>query len=126
MGMQISFRFIVFITTPLCTYMGIFYVHFSVLNKAGPHDSIMTSAFQVHKIQIKTFSALRCLMFFDSLRHQWREASLDHKQPTIEHSSWISNKITTHTGQNLLAAYDILTSEKAVTSSKLLVTVLTT
>lgn len=27
-------------------YVGIFYIHLSVLHKAGPHDSIMTSAFQ--------------------------------------------------------------------------------
>ncbi|XP_023244877.1 protein O-mannosyltransferase 1 [Copidosoma floridanum] len=27
-------------------YMGIFYVHLSILTKAGPHDSVMTSAFQ--------------------------------------------------------------------------------
>ncbi len=47
MAMHILFRIIVFTTIPLCIYMGIFYVHFSVLNKAGPHDSIMTSAFQV-------------------------------------------------------------------------------
>lgn len=27
-------------------YIGIFYIHLNILNKAGPHDSIMTSAFQ--------------------------------------------------------------------------------
>lgn len=27
-------------------YLGIFYVHLSILTKAGPHDSVMTSAFQ--------------------------------------------------------------------------------
>lgn len=27
-------------------YLSIFYVHLSVLTKAGPHDSVMTSAFQ--------------------------------------------------------------------------------
>lgn len=47
MMFHILFRIIVFTTVPLCIYVGLFYVHFSVLNKAGPHDSIMTSAFQV-------------------------------------------------------------------------------
>lgn len=27
-------------------YLGVFYIHLSVLTKAGPHDSVMTSAFQ--------------------------------------------------------------------------------
>ncbi|XP_044751885.1 protein O-mannosyltransferase 1 [Coccinella septempunctata] len=31
---------------PIIVYMTIFYIHLSVLYKAGPHDSIMTSAFQ--------------------------------------------------------------------------------
>lgn len=47
MTLHIMFRIIVFTTVPLCIYVGLFYAHFSVLNKAGPHDSIMTSAFQV-------------------------------------------------------------------------------
>lgn len=47
MSFHILFRLIVFITVPMCIYTGLFYVHFNILNKAGPHDSIMTSAFQV-------------------------------------------------------------------------------
>lgn len=31
---------------PLVVYMSVFYVHLTLLHKAGPHDSIMTSAFQ--------------------------------------------------------------------------------
>ncbi|XP_074031169.1 protein O-mannosyltransferase rt isoform X2 [Leptinotarsa decemlineata] len=34
------------LTVALLVYLGVFYVHLSILNKAGPHDSIMTSAFQ--------------------------------------------------------------------------------
>lgn len=37
---------IVIITVPLSIYLSIFYVHLYVLTNAGPHDSIMTSAFQ--------------------------------------------------------------------------------
>lgn len=34
------------IVVPAVVYLGIFYVHLNLLYKAGPHDSIMTSAFQ--------------------------------------------------------------------------------
>lgn len=34
------------ISIPFMVYVGIFYVHLQTLYKAGPHDSIMTSAFQ--------------------------------------------------------------------------------
>lgn len=36
----------VFYLTFFATYVSIFYVHLSVLTNAGPHDSVMTSAFQ--------------------------------------------------------------------------------
>lgn len=36
----------IFIVIPICLYMGIFYIHLNILYKAGPHDSVMTSAFQ--------------------------------------------------------------------------------
>lgn len=39
---QLFFGFII----AFIVYLGVFYVHLSVLYKAGPHDSIMTSAFQ--------------------------------------------------------------------------------
>lgn len=34
------------LTVPTFIYVGVFYVHLETLHKAGPHDSIMTSAFQ--------------------------------------------------------------------------------
>ncbi|XP_054713635.1 protein O-mannosyltransferase 1-like [Uloborus diversus] len=39
-------RFIAVIILPLCIYLFIFYIHLSILTKAGPHDNIMTSGFQ--------------------------------------------------------------------------------
>lgn len=36
----------IFTIVPAIIYLSIFYAHFNVLIKAGPHDSIMTSAFQ--------------------------------------------------------------------------------
>ncbi|KFM80665.1 Protein O-mannosyltransferase 1, partial [Stegodyphus mimosarum] len=39
-------RFLAVIVLPLCVYLLIFYIHLSILTKAGPHDNIMTSGFQ--------------------------------------------------------------------------------
>lgn len=39
-------RILLFLGIPLVVYLSIFYVHLKVLYRAGPHDSIMTSAFQ--------------------------------------------------------------------------------
>ncbi|XP_052747004.1 protein O-mannosyltransferase 1 [Bicyclus anynana] len=39
-------RLVVLIGIPLAVYIGVFYVHLAMLPKAGPHDSVMTSAFQ--------------------------------------------------------------------------------
>ncbi|KAH8239976.1 hypothetical protein KR032_009886 [Drosophila birchii] len=39
-------RLLIFVGIPLAVYVGVFYAHFLALYKAGPHDSIMTSAFQ--------------------------------------------------------------------------------
>lgn len=39
-------RILVFITIPVALYVSCFYVHLSLLYKAGPNDNIMTSAFQ--------------------------------------------------------------------------------
>ncbi|XP_041971474.1 protein O-mannosyltransferase 1 [Aricia agestis] len=39
-------RFLTFIIIPLSVYVGVFYIHLAMLPKAGPHDSVMTSAFQ--------------------------------------------------------------------------------
>lgn len=46
-----------FLIWPLIIYSTVFYIHLSILTKAGPHDNIMTSAFQASlevslKIQI--------------------------------------------------------------------------
>ncbi|KAI5632592.1 dolichyl-phosphate-mannose-protein mannosyltransferase domain-containing protein [Phthorimaea operculella] len=39
-------RLAVLLVIPLAVYLGVFYAHLSMLPKAGPHDSVMTSAFQ--------------------------------------------------------------------------------
>lgn len=45
--LEVFVRCIIFSTIPIAIYVAVFYVHLHVLYKAGPHDSIMTSAFQV-------------------------------------------------------------------------------
>ncbi|XP_030569577.1 protein O-mannosyltransferase 1, partial [Drosophila novamexicana] len=39
-------RLLLFVGIPLAVYLGVFYVHLKTLHRAGPHDTIMTSAFQ--------------------------------------------------------------------------------
>ncbi|XP_073942009.1 protein O-mannosyltransferase rt [Choristoneura fumiferana] len=39
-------RLFVLVAIPLAIYVGVFYAHLAMLPKAGPHDSVMTSAFQ--------------------------------------------------------------------------------
>ncbi|XP_032598902.1 protein O-mannosyltransferase 1 [Drosophila grimshawi] len=39
-------RLLLFVGIPVAVYLGVFYVHLRTLHRAGPHDSIMTSAFQ--------------------------------------------------------------------------------
>lgn len=43
---QLLGRLAVFLIIPSAVYLAVFYVHLNVLNHAGPHDTIMTSAFQ--------------------------------------------------------------------------------
>ncbi|XP_059487784.1 protein O-mannosyltransferase 1 [Neocloeon triangulifer] len=43
---QAFVRAIILFVVPVALYLSLFYVHLSILNKAGPHDSVMTSAFQ--------------------------------------------------------------------------------
>ncbi|XP_013793858.1 protein O-mannosyl-transferase 1-like [Limulus polyphemus] len=39
-------RFLMLVAVPVCLYLLTFYIHLNLLTKAGPHDNIMTSAFQ--------------------------------------------------------------------------------
>lgn len=45
-ALQLIFRSLIFLVVPIVAYLTIFWIHLAVLNKAGPHDSVMTSAFQ--------------------------------------------------------------------------------
>ena len=65
------------LTIPLISYLFIFYVHLSLLTKAGPHDNIMTSAFQASLEVQCTCTAelsagvLETLLLFSVSRHQY-------------------------------------------------------
>lgn len=37
---------VILLVIPAAVYVGVFYAHLAMLPKAGPHDSVMTSAFQ--------------------------------------------------------------------------------
>lgn len=39
-------RWFLFVCIPIAIYIAIFYIHLNTLTKAGPHDHVMTSAFQ--------------------------------------------------------------------------------
>lgn len=41
-----ALQFLIINGVSVLLYLSIFYVHLNVLKKAGPHDSVMTSAFQ--------------------------------------------------------------------------------
>ena len=43
---SVIWRYAILILIPLIVYISVFYAHLSMLPKAGPHDSVMTSAFQ--------------------------------------------------------------------------------
>ena len=43
---QLLCRALILTAIPTTIYLSIFYAHLSVLSRAGPHDSVMTSAFQ--------------------------------------------------------------------------------
>ncbi|CAG4998206.1 unnamed protein product [Parnassius apollo] len=46
LALSVCWRLLVLIALPLTVYIGVFYAHLTMLPKAGPHDSVMTSAFQ--------------------------------------------------------------------------------
>lgn len=41
-----ALQLLIYSFIPVAIYVGVFWVHLNTLNKAGPHDSVMTSAFQ--------------------------------------------------------------------------------
>ncbi|KAJ8729281.1 hypothetical protein PYW08_000862 [Mythimna loreyi] len=46
LALSALWRLLVLTVIPFAVYVGVFYAHLTMLPKAGPHDSVMTSAFQ--------------------------------------------------------------------------------
>ncbi|XP_053509899.1 protein O-mannosyl-transferase 1 isoform X3 [Ictalurus furcatus] len=44
--LQVVARFLCLVVLPVFLYLGFFYIHLSVLYRSGPHDQLMSSAFQ--------------------------------------------------------------------------------
>jgi len=53
---------------PLFVYISVFYVHLRILSKTGPHDSLMSSAFQASLqvfIPMLMLVSIVCIWFID-------------------------------------------------------------
>lgn len=50
-----TLRFVITFSISVAVYFSIFFLHLVILNKAGPHDSVMTSAFQASLEVLKFF-----------------------------------------------------------------------
>lgn len=51
---QVLVRFLALVVLPVIMYLGFFYVHLTLLYRSGPHDQMMSSAFQASlEVQIK-------------------------------------------------------------------------
>ncbi|KAF7687319.1 protein O-mannosyl-transferase 1 [Silurus meridionalis] len=44
--LQVVARFLSLVVLPIFLYLGFFYIHLSLLHRSGPHDQLMSSAFQ--------------------------------------------------------------------------------
>ena len=57
--MEVAVQGFVVAVIPLAIYIGVFYLHLSLLTKAGAHDNLMTSAFQVFNRNIMELNFIR-------------------------------------------------------------------
>lgn len=90
-----SVQFLIINGISVLLYISVFYVHLNVLKKAGPHDSVMTSAFQASlevrwKIFTSSWKFLYTWVFF-----QGGLASITKGQPLqVAHGSQITLRHT--------------------------------
>lgn len=59
--MRLLFRCVIFGMLPVAIYLVVFWFHLNILHKAGPHDMVMTSAFQVSLRSLKSLKSLKSL-----------------------------------------------------------------
>ena len=55
-------RCFLLVTVPAVIYVYIFYIHLTILTKAGPHDNVMTSAFQA-SLEVSRELGTGCYMY---------------------------------------------------------------
>lgn len=58
--LQVLARFLSLVVLPVFLYLGFFYIHLSLLHRSGPHDQLMSSAFQASLevlLKLSLFSA---------------------------------------------------------------------
>lgn len=89
---QLGVYLLNFLMIPIIVYTTIFYVHLSLLTKAGPHDNIMTSAFQA-SLEVIKFRYASCIPLI--FLTQGGLASITKGQPLeIAHGSQITLRHT--------------------------------
>lgn len=57
--LKAAIKFITISILSMFLYVSVFYVHLQILRKAGPHDSVMTSAFQASLEVSVDFSSIK-------------------------------------------------------------------
>lgn len=64
---QILLRFLALVVLPVIMYLGFFYIHLTLLYRSGPHDQMMSSAFQASlEVQI-SFLEIQKIMLGESI-----------------------------------------------------------
>lgn len=88
-------RFIITFSISIVIYFSVFYIHLVILNKAGPHDSVMTSAFQA-SLEVFVFIYIICFIVFQvNCFVQGGLASITKGQPLhVSHGSQITLRHT--------------------------------
>ena len=61
-------RVVTLFIMPSCLYLYIFYVHLATLTKAGPHDTVMTSAFQA-SLEVGCLKHAPCIQSSQRIRN---------------------------------------------------------
>lgn len=55
---QVLVRFLALVVLPVIMYLGFFYIHLTLLYRSGPHDQMMSSAFQA-SLEVQKNSSIK-------------------------------------------------------------------
>lgn len=110
-------RCLVFGLIPFFIYVSIFWIHLALLHRAGPHDMVMTSAFQVMYISNITiqYNDQECIQFpdfkYQLLLYCWSIGfsgwwpCIDYQESAVGRFAWITNNTASYTWSHVLAAF---------------------